>query len=140
VAGEHAAERGDAEPTPVRSNEGGDPCLFVRVSLRDECRSSWLAATFKDYASFTRVAGTEDQIADRDLPARPTKKSDTRSKGFEGDSVELDAIPLDRLRQLARDCIEQHVDQHQLSVLQKTEDEERRLLLEMAETFNGGPS
>ena len=94
--------------------------------------------TFADYASFTRVAVTEDQISDWHLPTRPTKGSDTRSKTFKGESVELDATPSSRLRDLAEECITGHVDQHQLSVLQKTEAEERRLLLEMAETFNGG--
>jgi hypothetical protein len=44
------------------------------------------------------------------------------------------------IRELVRDAIERHVDQHQLAVLQKTEAEERRLLLEMAETFNGSGS
>jgi hypothetical protein len=99
-----------------------------------------LEEVFDIYADFERVAVAEEQIEDWELPTRPTKSSDTRSKNFEGDSVELDAVPADLLRELARECIEQHVDSHQLSVLQKTEEEERRQLLEMVETFNGGAS
>jgi hypothetical protein len=88
--------------------------------------------------SFERIAVTEHQILDLALPSRPTKKTDTRSKNFIGESVELDAIPATALRDLVRDAIEDHVDEHQLKILQKTEAEERRQLLEMAETFNGG--
>jgi hypothetical protein len=103
----------------------------------DDSEPEW---TFEAYADFERIGVTKEQIEHWELPTRPTKKTDTRSKTFKGDSVELDAILADRLRELARECIEQHVDQHQLGVLQKAEAEERRLLLEMAETLNGDPS
>jgi hypothetical protein len=72
------------------------------------------------------------------LPTRPTKTEDPRSKGFKGDSVELDAIEPNRLRSLARGVIEQHVDQHHLDVLRTVEAEERKLLERMAATVNGG--
>ena len=73
-----------------------------------------------------------------DLPTRPTKKSDTRSKGFKGESVELDAIPPHLLRALAKEAIKRHVDQHQLEVLRAYEDEERQGLERIASTLNGG--
>ncbi len=88
---------------------------------------------FAYWADFDRVAVTDLQIFEWNLPSRPTKKTDTRSKNFKGESVELDAIPARQLRQLARGCVERHVDRRQLDVLQKTEEEERRLLLQMAE-------
>src|SRR5436305_14288411 len=47
---------------------------------------------------FERVAVTPSQIAVWDLPTRPTKSSDTRSKNFGTISVELDAIEPSRLR------------------------------------------
>ena len=64
-----------------------------------------------------RVAVTEAQIAAWNLPTRPTKMSDSRSRGFTGESVELDAIPPATLRSLVRDCIERHIDP---TVLQRT--------------------
>ena len=67
---------------------------------------------------------------------RPTKSSDSRAKGFVGDSVELDAIPVDDLRDLARDCIERHVDHQQLDALMVTEAEEREVLMRIAETLD----
>jgi hypothetical protein len=66
---------------------------------------------------FEKIAVTTEQIETLELPTRPTKRSDTRSKTFEGESVEVDAIPPATLRQLVRDCIEQHVDHQQLAVL-----------------------
>jgi hypothetical protein len=77
---------------------------------------------------FKRVAVTERQIGDLDLPTRPTKRTDTRAKDWHGGSVELDAIPPDDLRDLVRGCIEQHVDRDQLALLKTIESEEREVL------------
>jgi hypothetical protein len=78
---------------------------------------------------FKKVAVTPGQIEAWELPSRPTKASDSRSATWRGgDSVELDAIRPDMLRQLVRRCIEQHVDEHQLSTLRVAEESERELL------------
>ncbi len=71
--------------------------------------------------TFTRVAVTEEQITDLNLPTRPTKRTDSRSKNFIGESVEVDAIPPATLRDLVRVCIEAHVDDHALEATQKVE-------------------
>jgi hypothetical protein len=80
-----------------------------------------------------RVAVTEDQIGAWHLPTRPTKTSDSRSKTFAGESVELDAIPPRTLRHLVRDCIERHVDPDVLERTRTIERLERRSLLDLAE-------
>jgi hypothetical protein len=78
---------------------------------------------------FERIAVTPEQIAEWDLPSRPTKASDPRTKNWEGgDSVELDAISPDDLRQLVRDCIEEHIDQDQLDFLKAQEAREKEML------------
>jgi hypothetical protein len=92
---------------------------------------------FDSYCDFERIAVTEEQIEDWNLPTRPTKKTDTRSKSFKGESVDLDAIPPEELRRLARKVIEQHVDQHQLNVLRKVEAEEQIGLEAMAAAWAG---
>lgn len=81
---------------------------------------------------FERVAVTERQIAEWDLPTRPTKKTDSRAQSFEGDSVEVDAIVPARLRELVHECIVQHVDQHALDVTQAAEESERKILTRLA--------
>jgi hypothetical protein len=78
---------------------------------------------------FQRVAVTLDQITDLDLPTRPTKRTDSRCKTFTGESVEVDAIPPDTLREMVRNCIEQHIDQDRLDRLRVVEAAERETLL-----------
>jgi len=77
---------------------------------------------------FERIGVTLEQIREWDLPTRPTKTSDSRSKGFCAISVELDAIPPTDLRDLVTMAIEQHLPKHQLDILKIAEAEERKLL------------
>jgi len=78
--------------------------------------------------NFERLAVTEQQIADWDLPSRPTKSSDTRSKGFGAISVELDAIEPALLRTLVRDAIERHLPAEQFDILKVAEASEREII------------
>jgi hypothetical protein len=81
---------------------------------------------------FERLAVTTEQIADLNLPLRPTKRSDSRAARFEAEfgqgSVELDAIHPDTLRAIVREAIERHVDFDRLKVLQVAEESERGIL------------
>ena len=74
---------------------------------------------------FERLAVTPSQIDEWDLPTRPTKQADTRSKGFGNESVELDAIPPDRLRALVQGAIEQHLPPDEYDRLMDIEEQER---------------
>jgi hypothetical protein len=77
---------------------------------------------------FQRIAVTPVQIEDWNLPTRPTKKTDTRSKNFKGESVELDAIPARMLRALVNVHIEIHVRDEVLRRTKMAEDAERKTL------------
>jgi hypothetical protein len=74
---------------------------------------------------FERVAVTPAQILEFQLPTRPTKPGDSRSKNFYDESVEVDAIPPMQLREIVRDCIVWHVDQ---GVYERTMEIERQEL------------
>jgi hypothetical protein len=64
--------------------------------------------------------------------------TDTRAKKFGSDtSVELDAIPAARLREIVRGSIERHIDQHQLSILREAEKSERELFKKWSATYAG---
>jgi hypothetical protein len=80
---------------------------------------------------FDRAAVTPDQIREMDLPTRPTKKSDSRSAGFEGRSVELDAIPPDVLRGIIRDTVEAHIPPHVRRMHEQVEEQERETLRDL---------
>ena len=75
-----------------------------------------------------RLAVTPEQIAAWQLPTRPTKTTDSRSKTFEGESVELDAIPAPQLRALVQAAIEQHIDRQALRQTLAVEEQERSTL------------
>ncbi len=82
---------------------------------------------------FERIAVTEEQIHELNLPTRPTKRTDSRAPGFGGQSVEVDAIPAAVLRQLVHDAIVQHLDKHAYRITKAAEESERNLLIRMVE-------
>ncbi|MEK1930847.1 MAG: hypothetical protein AAAC47_13920, partial [Pararhizobium sp.] len=85
---------GDYDPSGVNAGEK------IEETLRDMAKDVVI--------HFERLAVTPEQITGMNLPTRPTKKSDTRSKNFGSNiSVELDAIPPHALRSLVNDAIEQ---------------------------------
>ncbi len=76
-----------------------------------------------------RAALTEEQIAEFDLPTRPTKRNgNTHARTFIGNSVELDALPPHVLRAMVRAVIEYHVSPEATAILRAAEASERELL------------
>jgi hypothetical protein len=78
--------------------------------------------------NFDRIAVTPEQIEEFELPTRPTKQSDTRSKSFGDISVELDAVEPNQLRSIVEEAIERHLPKDKLEVLQAAEDSEREII------------
>lgn len=87
---------------------------------------------------FERVAVNIEQIEAWDLPTRPTKQSDSRSKTFGGESVEVDAIPPSQIRNLVYDCISQHADPRELERIEAIEEAERESLRQLTWDFCRG--
>jgi hypothetical protein len=110
----HVYHLGDWDPS------GQDAARHIEETLRDLAPSAEI--------HFERIAVTPDQISDWDLPGRPTKKTDSRSKNWRGDSVELDAINPNQLRQLVEEVLEAHLPQREFAVLKEAEASERELL------------
>ena len=77
---------------------------------------------------FERIAVTPEQIEAFDLPTRPTKQTDSRSRNFGEISVELDAIEPAELRRIVQVAIEDHLPSERLKVLQAAEQSERELI------------
>jgi hypothetical protein len=86
---------------------------------------------------FVRVAVNEDQISSLRLPTRPTKKTDTRSKNFRGESVEVDAIDPPTLRAMVKEVIMRHIDRDEVARLEVIEKEERETLSALAAAMRG---
>src|ERR1044071_1402661 len=87
---------------------------------------------------FQRVAVTTEQITALQLPTRPTKTSDSRSKNFGDASVEVDAIPPGTLRDLVRDCITRHIDQDALDRLELVEAAEKETMRRISDAWQAG--
>jgi hypothetical protein len=85
---------------------------------------------------FERLAITPEQIIEHRLPTRPTKQSDSRAKTFDGDSVEVDALPSPVLRDLVRNAIEQWIDPEALRLTKVAEASEREVLTRIAEGWD----
>ncbi|MET8142672.1 hypothetical protein ABZU32_20390 [Sphaerisporangium sp. NPDC005288] len=81
---------------------------------------------------FERLAVTLPQIANLRLPTRPTKRTDSRARGFRGESVEVDAIPARMLRQLVEDAITRHIEPEALRLTRVAEESERSILTQIA--------
>jgi hypothetical protein len=87
---------------------------------------------------FERVAVTETQIIGMALPTMPPKATDTRSKNFDGGTVEIEAIsPLD-LREMVRAVIRRHVDRDEYEAEMIIEYQERATLQSLARNGFGG--
>jgi hypothetical protein len=84
---------------------------------------------------FRKLAVTVEQIAEFSLPTRPTKRTDSRAKNFEGDSVEVDAIPPAELRAIVEGAIEGLVDSERLVRRFAVEDAERQTFEEFVSRF-----
>jgi hypothetical protein len=105
---------GDFDPSGVNAGEK------IEQTLREMAPDADI--------TFERIAVTEKQIREWDLPTRPTKMTDTRSKNFGDISVELDAIPPDSLRALVEHHILEHFTERELRVLRVAEESEKTLI------------
>lgn len=105
---------GDHDPSGVNAGEK------IEQTLREQAPAAEI--------HFERIAVTRQQIEELNLPSRPTKVTDSRAKNFEGESVELDAIPPSLLRAMVLNRIERHLPQEELKVLKVAEASERDFL------------
>ena len=122
-----AAEQIAAQTRPVHLYYVGDwdpSGLDIRRDVVTKLRKMAPQATIV----FTPLAVTKAQIDQYALLTRPTKVTDTRSRRFAGESVEVDALPPDALRALVRLAIEGHIDPHALAAIRTIEAAERDTL------------
>lgn len=102
---------GDYDPSGVAAGEA------AHTTLRDD---------FGVTLDFIRAAVTPEQIKSQNLPTRPVKQSDTRARNWTGgDSVELDAMQPDYLRDLVETSIQSHINQEAWDLIKTEENRER---------------
>jgi hypothetical protein len=105
------------------------PQVFYQATVRDIVEKS--EAGYTKVQTDLVIAVNRDQIAAWNLPTRPTKSSDSRSRRFGNISVEFDAINPDRLRALVQGTIEWHLPPRQFEVLKAAEASEREIITKL---------
>ena len=108
---------GDYDPSGVNAGEK------IEQTLREMAPYSEIV--------FERIAVEPWQIEGWNLPTRPTKTSDSRSRNFGDISVELDAINPDTLRAIVREALEDHLPEQQLTTLKTAEESERDIIRQL---------
>src|ERR1700730_2367315 len=109
---------GDFDPS------GQDAARAVEKGLRQHAGSAEI--------HFERIAVTQRQIGEWNLPSRPAKQSDSRAKKFGPVSVELDAIDPNKLREVVEEVIIRHLPPAQYKILIEAEKSERTLFQGLA--------
>jgi hypothetical protein len=75
---------------------------------------------------FTRLAVTQEQVDQYNLPTAPPKETDRRA--FEGETVQAEALPPDVLMRILREAIEQRLDREAYEQVLAEEDAAREEL------------
>ena len=124
---------GDYDPSGVDIRRSTEKDLrgFIAEILFGGRGDVWTAkgeAYLGDWFAFETVAVDPWQIERYGLTTRPTKTTDSRSRGFDGESVELDAIAPGDLRDLVRAAIERHLPDGALDAVHLAEASEREIL------------
>jgi hypothetical protein len=98
-------------------------------TLGDELRG------WTPWFDFDRLALTEEQIEDYNLPGRPPKASDVRTPKFTGSgTVEVEALPVDALLAIVETAITNLIDTDALHVAEVAERSERDIARQIAAT------
>jgi hypothetical protein len=118
--------RYEARPTTIYHLGDYDPSgQQAARSIRD----SLFEMSDRDDLEFIQLAVLPDQIRDWNLPTRPTKRDgNCHAKNWTGDSVELDAIHPQRLRDMVTGALARHIPVGELDALRAAEASERNVL------------
>ena len=95
--------------------------MHIPVKIEQELRKFAPKADFE----FRRSALTAEQVSTWNLPSRPSKKKDPRSKSFGADSAELDAVHPSTLRELIENQIKSVVNLQEWDRLKEVEEQEK---------------
>ena len=87
--------------------------------------------------TFERIAVTPEQIEAWGLPGSPPKKTDTRSRNWKGEAVEIESIAPGDLRRLCESYIEGFINNDALDRCQLVEQAEKDTLAHIIENMGG---
>jgi len=112
------------------------PTVFLHVGDFDPSGESIFQSMTEDVEGFLgwqgdglflpeRVALTEAQVAEYDLPTAPPKKTDSRSKNWGGETTQAEALPPDLLAEIVTRALATHTDEAIMEEVKERAEEER---------------
>lgn len=115
--------------------DAGKPAVILHLGDYDPSGESIYDSIAEDVAAFVeadkpwgnvdvifeRVALTEEQVATYRLPTAPPKATDSRTKTWEGQTCQLEALAPDQIADILRDAILRHVD---IDLMEECEEQE----------------
>lgn len=114
--------RAQTRPTVMLHVGDYDPSgESIFTSMTDDITA--FLAGHGSYSSFepVRVALTQEQVDEHDLPTAPPKRSDSRSANWYGETTQAEALPPDLLASIIQDAVRSRIDD---DVLAETLDDE----------------
>jgi hypothetical protein len=107
------------------------------LSLKEKVER--FGAEFDVDVAFHQLGLTFDQVIAERLPTRPAKRNTAADQRWPHSfAAELDAIPPDRIREMVRDAIEDHLPRWELNALKRVEEAERKTLFQILDMAQGG--
>lgn len=85
-----------------------------------------------------RVALTQDQVVEHELPTAPAKASDSRSVNWLDETCQAEAMPPDLLAETVRDALAEWTDAEKQVEVEAKADAERDLIVERLESIEFG--
>lgn len=130
-----------------RALERNTPTVLLHVGDHDPSGASIFASMAEDAAAFVqadrvilpqridaeRIALTEDQITDLDLPTTPPKSSDSRTRRWRGDTCQVEALAPDQLASIVEGAIQRRLDLVRVAHVVSAEE------IDQVELFKGLP-
>lgn len=130
----HFLHVGDYDPSgeSIFTSMSQDIGAFVAATIGGYIYTSTGRAETKDEVPFfipQRVALTEEQVAEFDLPTAPAKASDTRSRTWDGlATTQAEAMPPDLLERVVLEAIGELTDNDVLEELEAREESDKERL------------
>jgi len=136
-----AARAKNSQQTAVFYLRDFDPSGADAARASEQAVGDILESDFdvdRSWMTVTIIGVLERHINAWKLPTRPTKNTDSRAAGFASSvSVELDAIPPAKLRELVTDAILEHLPDQAMEIKEAEEESTRAYLAALADAKNG---
>lgn len=87
----------------------------IFTSMTDDITAFLYGHSCYDQFTPVRVALTQEQVDEHDLPTAPPKRTDSRSANWYGETTQAEALPPDLLASIIQDAVRSYIDEDVLA-------------------------